>query len=181
MIRIRQHPPMALDDRASRGRRSISAVAGLLGAALLLAYAPQMSEVLKARRWPTVAGRISDQTTSNELSYVYVGKYQTHDVMMSRLRVSYEFVFRGQTYSGTAISPVQSWVADSKANRERFATGNSVMVHVNPREPADAVLDVPFPWGPLAGTLVGGLGVLWAIRTAWLSGRTFTWRRAAEA
>ena len=148
----------SVDERARIGRRMLAVIAVLFAAPLLGLNVPTVIAGVRAQRWPTVPGTISDQFFTDER----VGRQSGGD--SSRLHVQYEYAFDGDAYSGSRITPARSWIRSTAAARARYAIGKVVPVHVSPDDANIAALDVGLPWGAMALSVVGVALLAWAVK-----------------
>jgi hypothetical protein len=105
-----------------------------LGAGLVSVY-----DVVRAQGFTEVEGEILGQDVSRVKRHT--GQKRTGRTKY--LHVSYSYVFEGKTYEGDRIHPGTFGLtsgSDLKTYGSRFTPGTKVMVHVDPADPATAVL-----------------------------------------
>jgi len=99
---------------------------------------------LAPRRWPQIDGTIVNSTIKKEL--LQHGSYQYIPI------IDYEYSFEDKTYSSSkwrAGNYVSGANEAAEAIRSRYPVGSRVKVLVNPKDPANSVLEfgtTPLSW-----------------------------------
>lgn len=121
---------------------------GGIGAIVLAAAAPRLSRVLRARRWPSVPGRvIASRAAQVTVSVPVETKISARRHALRWVpEVEVEYEAGGKTHRSRQIGlggPTASTEPDDAATiAARYPVGSTVMVHHDPARPEDAVLDV---------------------------------------
>lgn len=124
-------------------------------ALVLVAVIVKTIEMRRARRWPSVMGRIVSSAPGFALTRVDNREMPRNERIAN---ISYAFEVAGRTYQGKRVTlaekTAESEVADLLA---RYPVGKIVTVFYDPADPSNAVLDREMPKGVLAGclTLIG--------------------------
>jgi hypothetical protein len=141
------------------------------GGALLIVAGFTAREALAARAWPTAEGWVSSAS---------VVEYPSGEdgAPLYAADVHYFFYIGEQIYRGTRIrlddrsSPDR---AAAEAVAARYSRGQQVIIHYNPRSPAQALLEPGFPAGLW---LPAGLGAFLTLAGAGLAAGRFLRRSA---
>ena len=134
----------------------------VLSVALVSVY-----EVIRAQSFTEVEGEILGQDVSRIKRHT--GQPRTRRTKY--LHVSYSYVFEGKTYEGDRIHPGTFSLtsgSDLKTYGNRFTSGTKVTVHVDPADPATAVLltgfsNITILLGVISGFLLVSFLVLRAL------------------
>ena len=123
----------------------------VIGAAAVVAGISLFVASGKARGWPVVSGQIVERTVgpSTTTGASRPGRY-------FEPRVTYDYTVDGKTYHGHRITMTTNAYDEDKARRVANELPDTVEVHYNPRDPADAVLE-PSSIGMSLALLIGGV------------------------
>jgi hypothetical protein len=160
----------------SSGRRSRSVFVGLVGLIGTLAVGVGLIEVtraasaVRATQWPVVPGTILSSEIRKETLILDVrttGSLRRTPV--ERFYVTYAYMAGGVRYTGSRFDALTRAGANYPHRAQaRYPRGAAVDIHVDPNDPAQAVLEAPWPIGVALVALVAlPLGVLllrWASR-----------------
>jgi len=107
----------------------------LIGIAAVVGGITLMSASRKARSWPVVTGRITERTVgpSTTTGASRPGRY-------FEPRVTYDYTVAGKSYQGHRIAIATAAYDEDKARAVANELPDSVEVHYDPANPADAVL-----------------------------------------
>jgi hypothetical protein len=140
--------PTQLDSTAAR---IILAFVGLFLTVIIFAALWKWWEIRKAATWPSVAGRI---TRSRQCV-----RTTTHPEGGATVReiadIEFQYEVAGALYAGDRPTLAEVLTPQEiAAMLARYPVGTTVMVHYNPADPADSVLERDAPPGALKGCLL---------------------------
>ena len=136
-------------------RRMVAIFVLVIGLAAVVAGITLMSASRKARGWPVVTGRIVERSVgpSTTTGASRPGRY-------FEPRVTYDYTVEGKTYHGHRIAMTTDAYDEDKARRVANELPESVEVHYNPRDPADAVLQPSSIGMSILILVFGAIGLL---------------------
>jgi hypothetical protein len=138
----------------------------VIGTAAAVGGVIMLSTSLKIRGWPVASGKITERTVgrSTTTGASRPGRY-------FEPQVTYSYSVDGKPYTGHRIGPATAAYDEDKAKQVVKELPDTVEVHYNPSDPADAYLS-PAAYGLavialVAGAvcLLAGVGLLFANRT----------------
>ncbi len=134
---------------------------------------------MQAMRWRSVPGVIVSSEVRDDTLTVNPHRDGTVGfTTVRRFYVTYAYSIAGVRYSGSRFDALTPRGAELPSRNElRYPTGAAVAIHVDPRNPANAFLEVPIPILALLTTVIAlAIGVC-ILRWVWGEVRWF--RRAA--
>lgn len=130
----------------------VAGVIGCVAAFFIWMGAAERDRAIAAQSWPTVEGTITESRVAESR-----GAKGRRD---STAIIRYSYSVDGAPYEGNRLSYIVA-TESAAARAARYSPGDRVVVHVNPTDPAAAVLETPPPgweaWIPMA---VGTFGVV---------------------
>ena len=163
MVRSRLAPQSRLTPRQRRTRGLLARFTLVFSLAILAVESPRFLRCAIASRWPVTAGRITSSRVTDEFSQLVMHRFSDSRIFEDRIRVTYLYSVAGQSHSGSHITVLTPYIRRTYRDERRLATGAVVQVHYRPSDPADAVLDAPFP-AALLVLLLACLAVLaWSV------------------
>jgi hypothetical protein len=156
--------PAQLD---STPARVLLAFVGLFLAVIAAAALWKWWEFRKAAVWPSVAGQITRSRPGVQTTTFPDGGANMREIA----DIEFEYEVAGVTYAGDRPTLAEILTPQEIAEMvARYPVGRAVMVHYNPADPADSVLERKGPPGGLKGCLIAlGLciaGTLFLMRVA---------------
>ena len=125
-------------------------VAGPITVMLLAMLAHKLLQARRAAAWPQAAGRI----TRSEVAARHRQHSDRPTEVINEPAIEYEFTANGAKYTGTRISIGEdSGGANTEATLARYPVGATVMVHYDPADPGNCVLEREVPKGVAKGCL----------------------------
>jgi hypothetical protein len=95
----------------------------------------------EARKWPTVTGRINDSRVDEFLGRL---DHDSTRTTLYRPLINYTYEFNGVTYTGTQVSLGAKVTSNTAGFAKRivakYPAGKTFTIHVNPENPAEALL-----------------------------------------
>lgn len=136
-------------------------------AIVLVIVVSKLWEAHRAAAWPQAAGRIVKSTVEAR-RHQFAGEATT---VTNEPMVEYEYAVAGTTYRGTRISIGEdSGGANTDTTLARYPLAATVMVHYNPADPADCVLERDIPPGFSRGcSLLLVIGAIVVAGVYWLA------------
>jgi hypothetical protein len=127
---------------------------------ILVGLAAKLMEVHKARHWPQAAGRI----VHSAIEAKEVRNVDGEPRVVNVPAIAYEFTANGFPRSGTRVSIGEDPTgANTEATLARYPVGANIVVHYNPNDPGDCVLDYSTPFtgmGQGCATSLASLAVI---------------------
>lgn len=141
--------PAQLDSTAAR---VVMAFAALFALPLIGVAVFKAIEIRRARRWPSVPGRI---TISQHATERGAASFEGEGIERTVARVEFEYVVAGKLYASRRVTMGEIVSGDDIAPLlARYPVGARVMVHYPPDDPANGVVEREAPEGMLRGCLI---------------------------
>lgn len=145
----------------------------------------------EAPRWQPVEGTVLSADTTTEFDSMVVPDTFSEIVQMHQPIVRYQYEYEGRPYTSCRYSLLEmssSDAEDARAIARRYPPGREVTVWVNPREPAQAVLEkgdgvvvaIFLAFGAITATILGCFMVLLAMGPRWARRRLLAQRASGE-
>jgi Protein of unknown function (DUF3592) len=116
-------------------------------ALLAASSAIDVAQTVRSARWPSVTGAIIASNSRVDLVAVAPGG-TGRGYRLRRLYLKYRYDVDGRKYESSQANMLSAYVSTpTRQELENYATGHSVVVHYDPKEPAMAVIDTSLPWG----------------------------------
>ena len=131
------------------GRRSwIAWLAIVFGAAWAVSNAQDIDTVAETRHWETTPGTMVASSIVTEAVGTYLGRTGNRTMRGNRLHLTYAYTVDTTKYTGSQWSalPPSTWPA-THAMLRKYPAGGGVVVHYDPHDPTQSVLDTSWPIG----------------------------------
>lgn len=96
----------------------------------------QISKNIRARKWPTVEGRMVDATVKESVSADEYHSIITYDVV-----INYRYVVEGLEYSGASHVTSFPHIGEAENSAASYVPGTAVEVFYHPKRPKDSMLE----------------------------------------
>ena len=141
--------PAQLDSTAAR---VLMAFAGLVALLLIAAAVAKAVEIRRARNWPAVPGRVVSSRRVVERQGDDAGGAPIEQQVA---RVEFQYEVGGKLYASRRITIGERVAGDGiEPLLARYPVGTTVMVHYDPRDPANGIVERAAPEGMLRGCLI---------------------------
>jgi Protein of unknown function (DUF3592) len=123
-------------------------------------------DVYETARWPTGPGTILTSYMRDTIVY-RSSRTGTWRSVESFLRVTYAYTVDGQQYVGSRLSVLPPRSSHANPPLTDYLPGRAVVVHYDPNNRAEAVIDTSMPWTSVMHVVLGCLlvvGTLFGMR-----------------
>jgi len=154
-----------------RGKKTIVlffVLFAILGCAILFSGILGIERGGAIKGWPTTDGIVTDSYVQS-VHHGGRSPYTSHSPMLT-----YDYIVNGDSYRSTKHAPSHGTdsLASAEAILEEYPVGTTVLVHYDPGNPADSVLETAIDADTMAAPFIGGslillgvIGGIWAYRS----------------